>query len=193
MGGPPVPFVQEQHEDQRREHKIQPGQVRMKHAADQPAHERGRHPVQVIQQRYGQVKIFGGNADRRLRSAVDGKGLVTQEEHQRIAYPAHAPVAGQHAQAIKQVAGIDHQAHQKCLKRIKCHREKRNSHILHTAAEGQRTHQKRPQRAIALGGHQYAIGQPQAGKAHQNGQRVGKGGPNRGRGASGGACRRIAR
>lgn len=62
---------------------------------------------------------------------------------------------------------VDHKCHIECLKRGKWTCEKSDGDKLHTAAESDRTHQKRPNRSIAIGAHEEPIGKPKESKAGQ--------------------------
>ena len=70
--------------------------------------------------------------------------------------------------------GVDHQAQHKGLQGIKSRCQQRDRHILHTAAEGKGTDKARPQEAVTLGGHQYAVGHAYGQIAGHNGDGVGK-------------------
>ena len=70
--------------------------------------------------------------------------------------------------------GVDHQAEEKGAEGVEGRGQQGDGHILHAAAEGEGADKARPQKIVALGGHQQAVGQTDRQIAGEDGHRVGE-------------------
>ena len=110
-----------------------------------------------------------------IRSIIDGKAFVTHAEDQVDLFPSHATKSIQHRNAIKQMAGIDHQGHGKCLQRIECAHEHIDGDEFDRPGKDGQAHEHRIKKAETIDIHVDAIGQAEKPESRKDRDRIRKG------------------
>ena len=106
---PLFPFIEEDHDEHRGHHKVEPLGVERDHIADDAAEHSAEHPVALVQQRDEEHEPAAVHVRRDHGRIVDGEGLVAHAEDQIGLLSACAFEFFQHGDAVEQVARLDHQ------------------------------------------------------------------------------------
>ena len=121
------PLFQENHHKHGGHHKADACGIKFQKRANKSADGRPGKPVKMVQQGHKEKEPSLVHAVRDLCRIVDGKGLITHSENQISLFPPHAFILVQHGYAVKQVACLYQQCHDKHL-----YRGKRTEQHLHS-------------------------------------------------------------
>lgn len=155
-----LPLADENGDEERRQSEIQTLGVDLQAAAQQSAQRSARNPVNLVEQGDEGHEPALVDAGRRVGRAVDGEGFVAHAEDKIEFFPAQPFEFFQHGQAVKKMAGVDHERHQEAIQRVEGAEQHGYEHELHGAGENQRAGEKRIPGREALAANIKAVGKP---------------------------------
>ena len=168
------PLLHKNHNEHSRHNEIQPRRVKMDKTAEQTADRRAADPIKLIEKGHKEIKPAPVNVFRDFGSIIDAECFVAHGVDQVIFFRAEIFIFIQHGNAVKQMARLNHERHQKCLHGRKrgeqhAHGDKFQTSTVDHGAQNHRIPEGKSGRA-----HLNAIGHRKEPEARENRHGIGK-------------------
>lgn len=153
-----LPLADENCRKKSDEGEVQAFGVDLQAVAQETADGGSCYPVDLVQQIYADHEAALVDAFRDNSIAVDGEGFITHTEDQIKFLQTGILILFQHAQAIEQMARINHQCHKKAVQRIEGTKQHCDQNEFHAAGKDESTGKKRIPGRKALAADIKAVG-----------------------------------